>query len=226
MTVRTLIVDDDVRVADIHKGYVERVEGFSVAGVANRGTEALRKILEDAPDLVLLDIYLPDLGGLEVCRRLRAANNLVDVIAVTAARDVDTVKGAVGLGVAQYLVKPFTFATFRDKLERYAAYRALTEKAGEADQTDIDAMLSELRAPAATPLPKGLSKETLELVARTLKQAGSSLGAAETAAKAGLSRVTARRYLEHMVQSQQVELELRYGGSGRPEHRYRWAGGG
>ncbi len=222
MTVRTLIVDDDVRVADIHKGYVERVEGFSVAGVANRGTEALRKILEDEPDLVLLDIYLPDLGGLEVCRRLRAANNLVDVIAVTAARDVDTVKGAVGLGVAQYLVKPFTFATFRDKLERYAAYRALTEKAGEADQTDIDAMLSELRAPAATPLPKGLSKETLELVARTLKQAGSSVGAAETAAKAGLSRVTARRYLEHMVQSQQVELELRYGGSGRPEHRYGW----
>ena len=134
MTVRTLIVDDDVRVADIHKGYVERVEGFSVAGVANRGTEALRKILEEAPDLVLLDIYLPDLGGLEVCRRLRAANNLVDVIAVTAARDLDTVKGAVGLGVAQYLVKPFTFATFRDKLERYAAYRKLAERTTEADQ--------------------------------------------------------------------------------------------
>jgi response regulator of citrate/malate metabolism len=223
MTVRTLIVDDDARVADIHKGYVERVEGFSVAGVANRGTEALRRVIEDEPDLVLLDIYLPDLGGLEVCRRLRAANNLVDVIAVTAARDLDTVKGAVGLGVAQYLVKPFTFAAFRDKLERYAAYRALTEKAGEADQTDIDAMLGELRTPGATPLPKGLSRETLELVARTLKAASEPCSAAETAELAGLSRVTARRYLDHLTQTQQVELELRYGGSGRPEHRYRWS---
>jgi len=222
VTVRTLIVDDDARVADIHKGYVERVEGFAVAGVANRGTEALRRVLEDAPDLVLLDIYLPDLSGLEVCRRLRAANNLVDVIAVTAARDVDTVKGAVGLGVAQYLVKPFTFATFRDKLERYAAYRALTQRTGEAEQQEIDAMLGELRTPGAAPLPKGLSKETLELVVRTLKHADAPQGAVEVADVAGLSRVTARRYLEHLVSNDQAELELRYGGSGRPEHRYRW----
>jgi len=223
VTVRTLIVDDDARVADIHKGYVERVDGFSVAGVANRGTEALRRVLEDQPDLVLLDIYLPDLTGLEVCRRLRAAGNLVDVIAVTAARDVDTVKGAVGLGVTQYLVKPFTFATFREKLERYAAYRALAEKGGEAEQQEIDAMLGELRTPGSIALPKGLSKETLDLVARTLKDASAPLGAVETAEQAGLSRVTARRYLEHLVATQQAELELRYGRSGRPEHRYRWS---
>ena len=222
MTIRTLVVDDDARVADIHKSYVERIDGFTVAGVANRGTEALRRVLDDEPDLVLLDIYLPDLDGLEVCRRLRAAGNLVDVIAVTAARDVDTVRGAVGLGVAQYLVKPFTFASFRDKLERYAAFKALADRGGEAEQQEIDAMLGELRSPGAIALPKGLSKETLELVARTLKQATTPLGAAETAQQAGLSRVTARRYLEHLVQAQQVELELRYGGSGRPEHRYRW----
>jgi response regulator of citrate/malate metabolism len=224
VTVRTLIVDDDARVADIHRGYVERVEGFAVAGVANRGTDALRRVLEDRPDLILLDIYLPDLGGLEVCRRLRAAGNLVDVIAVTAARDVDTVRDAVGLGVAQYLVKPFAFATFREKLERYAAFRARAERGGEAEQGEIDAMLGELRSSSALPLPKGLSKETLGLVARTLKQAGSALGAAETAEAAGLSRVTARRYLEHLVQARSVDLELRYGRSGRPEHRYRWSG--
>jgi response regulator of citrate/malate metabolism len=220
--VRTLIVDDDARVADIHRGYTERVEGFVVTGVANRGTEALRRVLEDQPDLVLLDIYLPDLSGLEVCRRLRAANNLVDVIAVTAARDLDTVKGAVGLGVAQYLVKPFTFATFRDKLERYAAYRALTQKGGEAEQQEIDAMLGELRTPGTAPLPKGLSKETLDLVVRTLKASDGPLSAIEAADRAGLSRVTARRYLEHLVSGDQAELELKYGGGGRPEHRYRW----
>ena len=224
MTVRTLIVDDDVRVADIHKGYVERVEGFAVAGVANRGTEALRRVLEDEPDLVLLDIYLPDLGGLEVCRRLRAANNLVDVIAVTAARDVDTVKGAVGLGVAQYLVKPFTFATFRDKLERYAAYRALAERGGEAEQQEIDAMLGELRTPGATPLPKGLSRGDARARGQDAQGAPTTPSApSRSPSRPGLSRVTARRYLEHLVSADQAELELRYGGSGRPEHRYRWA---
>jgi response regulator of citrate/malate metabolism len=222
MTVRTLIVDDDVRVADIHRGYVERVEGFEVAGVANRGTEALRRVLADEPDLLLLDIYLPDLGGLEVCRRLRAVGNLVDVIAVTAARDVETVRAATGLGIAQYLVKPFAFATFREKLERYAAFRTRAQRGGEAEQDEIDAMLGELRSSSATPLPKGLSRETLDLVARTLRDADEALGAAETAEAAGLSRVTARRYLEHLVEANSVELELRYG-SGRPEHRYRWS---
>jgi response regulator of citrate/malate metabolism len=221
MTVRTLIVDDDVRVADIHRGYVEKIDGFVVAGVAHRGAEALRRVVEDQPDLLLLDIYLPDLDGLEVCRRLRAAGNLVDVIAVTAARDVETVRGAVGLGVAQYLVKPFAFATLREKLERYAAFRARAAKGGEAQQGEIDAMLGELRSSSAIPLPKGLSRETLDLVARTLQEAEQPLGAAETADAAGLSRVTARRYLEHLVLTKQVELELRYG-SGRPEHRYRW----
>jgi response regulator of citrate/malate metabolism len=222
--IRTLIVDDDVRVADIHRGYVERVDGFAVAGMAHRGADALRRVAEDRPDLVLLDIYLPDLTGLEVCRRLRAAGNLVDVIAVTAARDVDTVRGAVGLGVAQYLVKPFAFATFREKLERYAAFRARAARAGEAEQEEIDAILGELRSSSAIPLPKGLSKETLRLVARTLRESDVPLGAAEAAELAGLSRVTARRYLEHLVLGRRAELELRYGRSGRPEHRYRWTG--
>ena len=140
---------------------MERVDGFAVAGVANRGTEALRRVLEDQPDLVLLDIYLPDLGGLEVCRRLRAAGNLVDVIAVTAARDVDTVRGAVGLGIAQYLVKPFAFATFREKLERYAAYRARARGGGEAGQEEIDAMLGELRSSTAIPLPRASARRRL-----------------------------------------------------------------
>jgi response regulator of citrate/malate metabolism len=221
VSIRTLIVDDDVRVADIHRGYVEKVDGFVVAGTVHRGGDALKRVVEDAPDLILLDIYLPDLGGLEVCRRLRAAGNLTDVIAVTAARDVDTVRGAIGLGVAQYLVKPFTFAIFREKLERYAAFRARAIRTREAGQDEIDAMLGELRS-STTALPKGLSRETLELVSRTLKDAG-ELGAAEVAEQAGLSRVTARRYLEHLVEQHAVALELRYGG-GRPQHRYRWAG--
>ena len=138
------------------------------------------------------------------------------------AVDVDA---PVGLGVTQYLVKPFAFATFREKLERYAAFRARATRGGEAAQEEIDAMLGELRSSTAIPLPKGLSRETLDLVARTLREAKTPLGAVETAEAAGLSRVTARRYLEHLVLGKSAELELRYGGSGRPEHRYRWSAG-
>lgn len=221
---RTLIVDDDVRVADVHRGFVERVPGFAVCGVAHRGADALLRLARDHPDLVLLDMYLPDMSGLDVCRRLRAAGSRIDVIAVTAAHDIETVRGAVGLGVAQYLVKPFTFAGFRDKLERYAAYRRRADRGGEAGQAEIDALLAVLRGSSTAPLPKGLSAETLELIAGTLRAADGELGATEAAERAGISRVTARRYLEHLVLDGRAELALRYGGTGRPEHRYRWAG--
>jgi response regulator of citrate/malate metabolism len=221
---RALIVDDDVRVAEVHCGYVERVDGFCVCAVAHRGVDALRRLAELDPDVVLLDMYLPDMGGLDVCRRLRAAGSRVDVIAVTAAHDLDTVRGAVGLGVTQYLVKPFSFAAFRDKLERYAEFRRRAERGGAGGQAEIDALLGVLRGSSAAPLPKGLSAETLELIARTLRAAGGELGATEAAERAGISRVTARRYLEHLVLDGRAELALRYGGTGRPEHRYRWAG--
>jgi response regulator of citrate/malate metabolism len=122
--IRTLVVEDDARVAEVHRAYVERLAGFAVVGVVHRGTEALEAVTRGDVDLVLLDIYLPDVGGLEVCRALHARSRRpVDVIAVTAAQDVETVRNAVAQGVVQYLVKPFSFATFRDKLERYAAYR-------------------------------------------------------------------------------------------------------
>ena len=180
-------------------------------------------MLEDQPDLVLLDIYLPDLGGLEVCRRLRAANNLVDVIAVTAARDVDTVKGAVGLGVAQYLVKPFTFATFRDKLERYAAYRdADGARRRRPSRTRSTRCSASCARPARRRCPKGSPRRRSTSSRGRSRRTTRRSSAVETAEQAGLSRVTARRYLDHLTQAEQVELELRYGGSGRPEHRYRW----
>ena len=69
-------------------------------------------------------MHLPDGHGLGLLQRLRAAGHLCDVIAVTSARDADVVRHAVAQGVVLYLLKPFTFATFRAKLEQYAAYRA------------------------------------------------------------------------------------------------------
>lgn len=221
--IRTLIVEDDALVAEVHVSYVERLDGFAVAGVAHRATEALQLIEERPVDLVLLDFHLPDAQGLELLRVLRARRaKPVDVIAVTAARDQDSIRTAIAHGVAQYLVKPFTFSTFADKLERYARYRAQAERTSDAEQADVDALLGTLRGGSAPTLPKGLNATTLDQVVTVLREAEEPLTAAEVGGRAGVSRVTARRYLEHLVIEQRVTLSMRYGGTGRPEHLYAW----
>jgi len=221
--IRTLVVEDDALVAEVHASYVERVPGFVVAGVAHRATEALEILASRPVDLVLLDFHLPDVKGLDMLRLLRARSAApVDVIAVTAARDAESIRAAIAQGVSQYLVKPFAFATFADKLERYARYRAQVDVAAEPDQAKVDALIGTLRGTTARTLPKGLNATTLDHVRDAVRESGAPLTASEVAGRCGLSRVTARRYLEHLVVEGVVTLSMRYGGTGRPEHLYAW----
>jgi response regulator of citrate/malate metabolism len=221
--IRTLVVEDDALVAEVHASYVERVPGFVVTGVAHRATEALEILASRPVDLVLLDFHLPDVKGLDMLRALRARSAApVDVIAVTAARDPESIRAAIAQGVSQYLVKPFAFATFADKLERYARYRAQVEHAAEPDQAEVDALLGTLRGPTPRTLPKGLNATTLESVRDAVRDTREPLTASEVAGRCGLSRVTARRYLEHLAVEGVVTLSMRYGGTGRPEHLYAW----
>jgi response regulator of citrate/malate metabolism len=223
--IRTLVVDDDYMSASIHRSYVERVAGFEPVGEAHTGTEALELVRRLRPDLVLLDIYLPDLSGLDVLRRLRAEpETAVDVIAVTAAKDVNTLRAAMQSGVVHYIVKPFTFETFRERLERYAALKQRFEKIREASQADVDRLFSLLRAQGSTGLPKGISRPTLTVVVDTIRAVDEAITAVEVAERSGVSRGTARRYLEYLASLGSVELSLRYGAAGRPEHLYRWLG--
>ncbi|TMR11093.1 response regulator [Nonomuraea turkmeniaca] len=216
---RVLVVDDDFMVARIHSGYVSRVPGFQVVAMAHNGADALTAVAELRPDLVLLDIYLPDMSGLEVLKALRD----VDVLMISAARDVSTVKEAMRGGAVNYLIKPFTAAALTERLQRYADTRKrLTAIGPEARQDDVDRLFGTYTS--AAPMPKGLSAATCALVADTLREAGRDLSAAEAAELAGLSRVSARRYLEHLCAVGQAELRPRYGTAGRPEHRYRWLG--
>ena len=224
-TIRTLIVEDDFRVAEIHRGFLERMPSFSVAGIAHTAKEALAMVERDRPELVLLDIYLPDRSGLDVLRELHASGRpSVDVIAITAANDVETLRSALQGGVAQYLVKPFQFNAFREKLEGYAALRSRLGEVREVDQDEIDALYALLRTKTPLELPKGLSPATLALVARTVREASADVSASEVAKGTGMSRVTSRRYLDHLARSGVVDVTMRYGTAGRPEHRYRWSG--
>ncbi|HVK28725.1 MAG TPA: response regulator [Nocardioides sp.] len=229
MTVRVLVVEDEALAAEAHAAYVGRVPGFELAGVARSARDAVRAL--DAAreagtpvDLVLLDMNLPDGHGLGLLNGLRAAGHLCDVIAVTAARDTRVVRQAVVQGVVLYLLKPFTFATFRAKLEQYAEYRARLDAApDEVVQDEVDQLLGSLRPTGSAPLPKGMSAETLRAVTAALREAGNELSASEVASVVGASRVTARRYLEHLADQGLAARGVRYGPSGgRPEVSYSW----
>ena len=225
--IRTLVVDDDPVAAAAHVSYVERVQGFTVAASAASGADALRALAATPVDLVLLDVHLPDTNGLEVLRRMRAAGHTTDVIMVTRARDVAVVQAAVAFGATQYLVKPFTFSAVRRKLEGYLEYRERLGAGPVVAQDDVDELFGRLRAPAeAGGLPKGVSRESLDAVRAALEGAAPDGTAGRTAAEVadavGSSRVTARRYLEYLVETGLAERTARYGPTGRPQTEYRW----
>ena len=231
--IRVLVVEDEPVASAAHAAYVGRMPGFSLAGTAPDGQSALRLLTELAAagqpvELVLLDMNLPDLHGLDIARRMRAAGILADIIAITAVREVAIVRSAVAIGVVQYLIKPFTYATFADKLGSYRLFRqqlaAPAAGAGRAgaSQSEVDQAFASLRAPSELPLPKGLSGSTLESVKEYLKQQGSAVSATEVMTALGMSRVTARRYLEYLADAGTATRAPRYGTPGRPENEYGW----
>jgi response regulator of citrate/malate metabolism len=225
--IRTLVVDDDFRVAEIHAAYVARVPGFRVVGTAGTAAEAYDKVHSEQPDLVLLDLYLPDEHGLSLLRRLRhngdggVAVARPDVIVITAARDVESVRAAMQLGSVHYLVKPFPYARLHERLTTYRELRDSIDRLGEASQDDVDKLYGLLRAPGTPRVPKGQSLPTMTRVLETVRDSADALTAAEIAERVGISRPTAARYLAELTKSGLVELDLHYGSTGRPAHHYR-----
>jgi response regulator of citrate/malate metabolism len=220
--IRVLVVEDDRLIAEAHAAYTGKVAGFAVAAVAHTAQQAMATLRSTTVDLILLDLNLPDMNGLELTRSLRAAGIGTDVLVVTSARDLAVVRSAVSLGVTHYLLKPFTFATFREKLLGYARYRAQLQGVEPvAAQHEIDRAFAALRGGSPDSLPKGLDQSTLDLILGVLRTHETGLSAAEVGARMGASRVTARRYLEHLAGTGRVTRSPRYGGPGRPEVEYR-----
>jgi len=216
-----LVVDDDFMVARIHSRFLQTQNGFRVAGVAHTGGDALAKLVELSPDLMLLDVHLPDMSGLEVLRIARQEHPEVDVIVVSAERELDAVREAWQGGAMSYLVKPFEYSALAERLDHFRKARALLDTA-EVDQGAIDQLFG-VAGSAGRPraeLPKGLSRETADLVRRSLT-ADESVSATECAERVGISRVSARRYLEYLEQTGVAKVRLKYGRTGRPERLYR-----
>lgn len=230
LTLNVLVVDDDFMVARIHSGYVERTPGFHVAGIARTAEEAVREAARLRPHLVLLDLYLPDAPGLDALAAIRAEAPGTDFLVISAARDTETVREALRGGIVHYLIKPFEYQDLRDRLDHYRAAHQALAGTDRATQSDIDRLFGGTSAAVRAALPKGLSQATADLVRHALAAHASGgpssgdLSAAECAAEVGISRVSARRYLEYFTDTGRAAVRLRYGSAGRPERRYTWTG--
>lgn len=218
-----LIVEDEPWVAAAHAAFVARVPGFGVVGTVATVQAAVLTLSKREVDLVLLDLNLPDGSGLEVLRAIRSAARPVDVVTITAAREVGPVRAALTLGVVGYLLKPFTFADLRGRLESYHAYRSGLDATPTASQAAVDAMLGQLRRPSdPANAPKGLDRGVLDEVIAALGSHPEGASASEVGRGIGLSRVTARRYLQYLVEQGRATRAQRLGGSGRPEVIFTW----
>ena len=223
-----LVVEDDFRIADIHRAFIEQSDGFYVAGMARNGSEAKALMAERASSiqLILLDAYLPDVEGLELLWAIRRDHVHVDIVMVTAAREVETISEALRGGVFDYLIKPIEASRMTQMLTRFRREREALANRAEMNQDELDHVLARLK-PGETPraktqsLPKGIDRLTLRRVIDSLAAAPDSLTAMQMARTMGASRSTARRYLEFLVAEQAVSAELGYGDVGRPERRYR-----
>lgn len=217
--IKVLIVDDDPMVAEINKSFTEAVDGFRVVGIARNGREAIELIQDKQPDLMILDIYMPEADGHEVLASLRNSDVSLDVIMITAADDGATVSRVLRSGVVAYLVKPFKFERYRAALESYRNFRRKVLQKSTLGQADIDGLLV-TRSENADSIPKNLHTQTLERVVDFLARQGDLRSAEDVAAGAGISRVTARRYLEYLVKQGMVQMTLDYLSVGRPIHRF------
>ena len=227
--ISVLIVEDEPLIAEAHRTYLGRLTGFSVVGVAHTARDAMRAASEAAAtetpiDLVLLDIGLPDASGIALASALSGLRPAPDIIAITSERDLEMVRAAVGHGALAYLLKPFTFAAFRDRLERYQRYReALPAGTDAASQAEVDRALAELRIGSdKSAAPKGAAPGTNDEIARAVRDSADGITSDEVAKRVGVSRVTAWRYLERLADEGTLTRQTDYGKAGRPKTRYIW----
>ncbi len=221
---RVLVIEDDTRIAEMHRYFVEKVKGFQVVGIAQNLEQARELVNLLEPDLLLLDLYMPDGNGMEILHELRGQGRAVDVILITAAKHVADIQTALRAGAFEYLVKPVIFDRFEKALKGFRTYRRKMDQDQVLEQKDIDALNQSLHTPVepdAETVPKGIDVLTLAKVRKAFaKVEPNGFSAEEVGEKIGASRSTARRYLEYLTSTMELRADVVYGSVGRPERRY------
>ena len=230
-TIQVFLIEDDPMVREVNRQFIERVEGYAVVGYAGNGVEGLQKVKELNPDLVLMDIFMPEQDGLVTLGKMREEHVVVDVIAVTAANDLPTIQRILHLGVYDYIMKPFTFERIQQTLKNYQAFRLKMKGMQDVTQHDFDHLMQKRMPELQTipsvnqkieieELPKGFNRATLEKILAYLEERKEAVSAEEVANTIGTARVTARRYLDFLEKQSKLKVDIQYGSVGRPIHRY------
>ncbi|WP_050183094.1 response regulator [Domibacillus robiginosus] len=226
--IKVMIIEDDETTINIYKKFVQKVDGFEIVASANLGKQALDLLNVFTPDLILLDVYLPDINGTDLLWEIRKEVRSVDVIMITAANDVRTVSEAIRGGAYSYMLKPIMINQFLSTLEQYKETKKKLSQAALIEQGEVNRFFGIMGQAAGAEyveqtdqLPKGIDKHTLKKVRAHLQEASSSINAEETARAIGASNSTVRRYLEYLVAAEEADVEIMYGTIGRPERRYR-----
>jgi two-component system, CitB family, response regulator DctR len=220
--IKILIVEDDPMVREIHRKFITALEGFLLVGEAENGKEALEILLNKEVDLIIMDIFMPQLDGIKTLKAIRKTNQDVDVIVISAAQGGGVIKEAARLGAYDYLIKPFNFERFTYSLLAYKRYvETLKKDRSKFTQEEVDGVFQANREARIQHLPKGLHPATLKKITHYLKEAQREMSSDEMATILGVSRVTARRYLEYLVSQGKVVMEPVYKETGRPVNKYR-----
>jgi response regulator of citrate/malate metabolism len=213
-----LIVEDDPIVASVYKRSLEGSEDFEVRGVVCSGEDALAFLGRWPCDLMLLDLQLAGMNGVTLLQRLRAANDPIEVIAVTATRAANVVRAILQRGALEYLVKPFEIERLHRALDLFRT-RVTALDGRELDQGTIDVACAAGRV-SRRRLPKGLTEQGVRRIKKALIDDGGSISSVEVAELTGIARETARRYLEYLVTTNQASVSSEPSGPGRPRNRY------
>ncbi|WP_431803843.1 response regulator [Halobacillus andaensis] len=217
-----VIAEDDFRVADLHEKFLKEVDGVKVAAKALNAEDALKAVAEHTPDLLLLDVYMPDRLGTELLPELRKLQPSLDIIMITAANEKYMVSQALNYGVVDYIIKPITMERFLTTIEKYKEKKRILNSQETFDQQLVDQLIGkETEKSETSTVPKGIDQLTLKKVRKLLiNKADEGITAEEASHHLGASKTTARRYLEYLISIHEGVAEMRYGKVGRPERKY------
>ena len=224
--IKVLVVEDDPMVMDITCKYVESIPGFQVAGRAADSLAAKELLDREAMDLIILDVFMPGMNGVELLSELRKAGNLSDVIFLTAANDTQMINVALKLGLVDYLIKPFNYERFKASLVNYQKIRDVLRAGDKTTQEQLDSAIKPLITSESARIHKGMHPKTLEGIREYVasKRDDETITQQEIMENLGLSRVTVRKYMEYLASTNEVTVQMEYGTVGRPSYIYKKMG--
>jgi two-component system CitB family response regulator len=218
-----VIAEDDPKIAEIQSRFIDKIEGFEVVGIGNTIAESEDIIDVFQPDLVLLDVYFPDGSGVDLLWKIRRLYKNIDIIFITAAKEIATLQDAIRGGAFDYVLKPMTFSRFQSTLQKFSEHRNKLKDITNLDQSNVDQIIHPAQDSGQIDarMPKSINALTLERIEDEVKKIDDDgVNAEAMGMQVGISRTTARRYLEFLVSRGTVKPTLVYGSVGRPERLY------